>query len=147
MFKINDVVQNFLFIIEHGGFIVTGAIDRLERLEDGTWSLWDYKTTRLDERPRSEVVREEAYDVQLRFYAWAAGLILGAPISSAGIVFTGSSEDPVVQVSVEPHIVDPLVSGLLERVSTVMDRTIEAFEPMKRTRHCDLCLCPQIGLC
>jgi hypothetical protein len=116
-------------------------------LEDGTWSLWDYKTTRWDGRARAEVVREEAYDVQLRFYAWAAGLILGAPISSAGIVFTGSSEDPIVRVSVEPHIVKPVVSGLLESVSTVMDGTIDAFEPMKQTRHCDACLCPQIGLC
>jgi hypothetical protein len=98
-------------------------------------------------RSREELVREEAYDVQLRFYAWAAGMILGAPISSAGIVFTESSEDPVMRVSAEPHIVEPVVSGLLERVSTVMDGTIDAFEPIKRTRKCEACLCPQIGLC
>jgi len=141
------VLREIPFEIEEAGFIIAGAIDRIARSVDGAWSLWDYKTTSLDGRSREEVVREEAYDIQARFYAWAANSILDAPVSSAGIVFTESSEDPFFPVAVDRRTVSRTVSDTLTSLSGIVYLGIEAFEPVKHGRTCESCPCGDLGLC
>lgn len=141
------VLREVPFELERDGFIITGVIDRLAQQLDGSWRLWDYKTSSIDKRSREEVVRESAYDVQVRIYAWAAGLILGQPISEAGLVFTSATEDQLFQVSVEPDMVESTVAGLLDAMSRVLDGSIAEFGAVQSSELCSSCACRDLELC
>jgi ATP-dependent exoDNAse (exonuclease V) beta subunit len=141
------VLREVPFELENSDFIIAGAIDRVAVLPDGTWSLLDFKTTRTAERSPADLVREEAYDVQARFYAWASNRILEGGVSSAGIVFTAGPEATFVPVSMEPQTIEQTVSDTLSRMSGVLDEGIEAFKPARNLKACESCPCPDVGLC
>ncbi len=134
------------FELEKDDFIITGAIDRVERLDTGAWRVIDYKTSSLRERTKEQTVREEAYDVQLFLYAWAAERVLGGEIHSAGVLFTNASENPFYAVHL-PDSLDEAVGVILKRIRGVMDKAVEAFETVKSERHCRACAGAGLGLC
>ncbi|GEM_PF-1111198 len=135
------------FEIEADGFTVTGAVDRIERMPDRTWRVLDYKTTGIETRSREHIVKEEAYDLQIRFYAWAANLILNEPVSAAGIVFTGAAQDPLFPVDIETEEVDKTVTSILSEISQVLDKGREAFSASEKGRMCEECPCAYLELC
>jgi ATP-dependent helicase/nuclease subunit A len=141
------VLREIPFEIEEGDCIVTGALDRLAATADGAWHLWDYKTTRLAGRAKEEVISDEAYDVQLRLYAWAAGKVLGTPVSDAGVVFTDTPGQPYVPVPVDPPLVDKMVSDILSEIASLFDKGIEAFCTNESSRACASCGCKFLELC
>ncbi len=141
------ILREVPFEIEKDGFIVTGAIDRIAKTADGAWAIWDYKTTGLSGRSRSEIVRQEAYDVQLRFYAWAASLVLSSGIESAAVVFTGAREDPLFPVSVDPQSVRETVEGLLGKMAELAEKSVVSYEAAGSQWYCRTCPCPELELC
>jgi ATP-dependent helicase/nuclease subunit A len=141
------VLREIPFEIEEGDCIVTGAIDRLAGTRDGAWHLWDYKTSRLAGRAREEVVVDEAYDVQLRLYAWAAGKVLRKPVSDARVVFTDTPQDTYLAVSIDPPVIGRMASGMLSELANTFDKGIEAFCTKESSRACASCGCKLLGLC
>ena len=140
------ILREAAFELERDGFIITGIIDRLEQAVDGTWVLWDYKTSGL-RRSRAEVVKEAAYDVQLRIYAWAAGMILNRPISEACIVFTASAEDPLLPIPVDPEIVEQTVADLLGNMARSLDGSLHDLKAEHGSELCRNCPCRDLELC
>ncbi len=141
------VLREAAFELERDGFIITGIIDRLEQNPDGSWRLWDYKTSRLEKRSPAEVVAESAYDVQLRIYAWAARLILNQPVSEACLVFTGAEHDPLFKVDAEPAIVERTLIDLLERMAQVLDGNLNELKTEPGSELCRHCPCRDLELC
>jgi len=141
------VLREIPFEIEERDCIIAGALDRLFRTADGAWHLWDYKTTQLTDRSREQVVSDEAYDAQLRLYAWAAGKVLGTPVSDAGVVFTDTPGEAYFPVSVEPALLETMVSDMLSELVDLLDKGIEGFCANKSSRACASCECELLGLC
>ncbi len=141
------ILREVPFELEQDGFIIAGAIDRLERLPNETWHIWDYKTSHLHGRSMSEIVQQEAYDVQLQFYTWVANRILDKRVDSAGIVFTAAKDDPLFPIPVEPATVDRAVTGILSELGAVIYKGVDAFEPSESSSACESCPCARLELC
>jgi ATP-dependent exoDNAse (exonuclease V) beta subunit len=141
------VLREIPFELRNDELIVVGTIDRLAQAPDDSWTLWDYKTTRLNGRSKEEVVKEEAYDVQLWTYAWAANQILGVPVSKAAIVFTSDRIDPVCDVPVDSHLVKQSVGVMLSSLAEIIDRGMESYKTQKSTVMCSSCSCSKLELC
>jgi ATP-dependent helicase/nuclease subunit A len=141
------ILREVPFELEQGDFIIAGAIDRLEDLPDGSRRILDYKTSGLEGRSKDEIVRQEAYDVQLRFYAWAANRILDKAVDSGGILFTAAKEDPLFPVPVEPEIVERTVTRILGRIEAVVNKSVDAFPPAESSHACGSCPFAGPGFC
>jgi ATP-dependent exoDNAse (exonuclease V) beta subunit len=141
------VLREVPFELEYDDFMVSGAIDRLEQAPDGAWRLWDYKTTQLYGRTKAEVVKQEAYDVQIWLYAWACNLILEQGVSSAGVVFTDASEAPLQEVEAARDTVEREVSRILSEMSSVLGQGVAGFKSVPSVHVCSACPCSGLGWC
>lgn len=76
-----DVEVPFTLLLHEGDLsvTVTGAIDRLDHMGDGTWALTDYKTNR--------GVEADRYGLQLSIYRLAAETVLGRRVSACQAYF------------------------------------------------------------
>ena len=75
-------------------YFITGFIDRVEKNNDGTYSLYDYKTG--SAKPKSQIADGKEYEHylnQLRFYKFAyETLNQGAKVSQVGLIFVDEPE-------------------------------------------------------
>jgi RecB family exonuclease len=81
-----DVEVPFTLVLQDGDLTVAlnGAIDRMDRLEDGTCTITDYKTNR--------GVEPERYRLQLSIYRLAAERVLARKVRAAQAYFVGHPE-------------------------------------------------------
>jgi len=72
---------------EIDGARVTGFIDRIEKLDDGTFALYDYKTGRSKTKDIEDGRKYEDYLNQLRLYKYVFEKITGNIVSKTGFIF------------------------------------------------------------
>ena len=119
----------------------------MERRPDGSWEIWDYKTSGIEGRSHEEIVRKAAYDIQLHFYVWAAGVVLDQPISSARVVFTALPQAPFFQTPAPPDGVERSVADLLSEMADVWDGPLSVYSPAYDIDLCKGCQCKELELC
>ena len=83
-----EAVELDFYGVDVDGDLITGKIDRVERNNDGTYSLYDYKTG----KPKSEKQiakggEKEGYYNQLCFYKYAFEKLSGKIVSQVGILY------------------------------------------------------------
>ncbi len=139
------VLREVPFELEVRDFLIAGAIDRLEKLPDNTWRLWDFKTTSLAGRTKEAIVTEESYDLQLFCYVLAASRVLREPISSAAVVFTADPENPLFNVGHDPETIIPVVREVLAEVSLALEHGFSGFGATGGS--CSACKYREYGLC
>ena len=111
--------------------VVRGSIDRVDRLEDGTLEIVDFKTGKY--RPHQEL----RADLQLPIYALAAAELLGAQPEQirASLYYLGSDREWTLDWSME-HAAEARrqVAELLDEMTT---STFAKTDDLSRCRHCD----------
>lgn len=84
---IEDIELSF-YGVEVDGDLITGKIDRIEKNNDGTYSLYDYKTgVPVPERQIAVGGYKEGYYNQLCFYKYAYEKLSGKQVSQVGIIY------------------------------------------------------------
>ena len=83
-----EAVELDFYGVEVDGDLITGKIDRVEKNNDGTYSLYDYKTG----KPKSEKQiakggEKEGYYNQLCFYKYAFEKLSAKKVSQVGILY------------------------------------------------------------
>ncbi|MHC4471670.1 MAG: RecB family exonuclease [Planctomycetota bacterium] len=73
------------------GIVLAGKIDRIDRLEDGSLKVLDYKTGKLPFRKDDESIAEE--DLQLSCYAIVVGKKYRVPVTRCSLVFLAHDEE------------------------------------------------------
>ncbi len=128
------VEYSFNFSVE--GVPVTGKVDRIDKLEDGTLSIVDYKTGKALAKGRVQT------DGQLTMYQLACEQLLGAKVSRLAFYHLPS----LTQQAVERHD-DGLVDGLKRRITATAEAIVsEKFDPTPDESKCRWCdykpICP-----
>ncbi len=72
---------------------ITGAIDRIEKNEDGTYSLYDYKTGKSKAKDIKDGGAHEDYLNQLRIYKYCFEKSTGNKVSKTGFLFPDDCEN------------------------------------------------------
>ena len=84
---IEDIEMSF-YGVEVDGNLITGKIDRIEKNNDGTYSLYDYKTgVPVPEKQIAVGGYKEGYYNQLCFYKYAYEKLSGKQVSQVGIIY------------------------------------------------------------
>ena len=121
------------------GITVAGKIDRIDRLEDGSMRIMDYKTGKPPFKKDDASVAEE--DLQLSTYAIVVRKKYRAPISRCSLIFVAHDEE----VGFTPT--DELLADKAKLIEETV-RAIEAEEefPPKENHFCPWCeyraICP-----
>ena len=93
--SIEDIELSF-YGVNVGDDIITGKIDRIEKNNDGTYSLYDYKTgTPVSEKEIAVGGKKEGYYNQLCFYKYAYEKLTGKKVSQVGILYIEKHEKSV----------------------------------------------------
>ncbi len=143
-----DVLREIPFELEQDGVIISGVIDRIARTDTGAVVLWDYKTNRTRDLQPEDIIRNNAYDLQLDIYCRAANRISGSRVSSAGILFTGGDDGHILHpVAVEADRVAERTDEMIEKIAASIDAPISAFPSVKPGTSCDGCPGADYGLC
>ncbi|MBI5631687.1 MAG: PD-(D/E)XK nuclease family protein [Elusimicrobia bacterium] len=134
-FKLPFFVE-YQFNLEVSGVPVTGKVDRIDKLADGSLSILDYKTGKALAKDRVQA------DAQLTMYQMACEALLGLPV--ARLVFYHLPT--LKEQSVERHQ-EGLVAALRERIVSAAEAISEgAFTPKPEEKKCYWCdykpLCP-----
>lgn len=124
------------FNLEVEGVPVTGKVDRIDKLPDGTLSILDYKTGKALAGKRAQT------DAQLTMYQLAAEHLLGMTVGKLVFYHLPTLKEQTV----ERHPAE-LVDGLRQRiVSTAEQISAGRFEPQPAESVCRWCdfkpLCP-----
>lgn len=126
--------QNFNIRVDD--FMITGRIDRIDKLDDGTFEVIDYKTGR----------SKEAYylkkDLQLSIYALACRDIFKIPVSKLSLYYLEDNEkQSTTRSSVQVDEVKDEIRSL------ILDMQTSKFNPMPGF-HCQFCdyriICPAV---
>lgn len=125
------------FEVEMEGFVLTGKIDRMDRHDDGTYEILDYKTNR-KLPPRSKL----ASDLQLPIYQYAAGHVWG--VTPAKLTFYYLL--PNQKFSTRPWD-EGRINGMIERISGIASSIGTGLFQPTPNNLCPWCdfksLCPQ----
>lgn len=78
------------FVLTYNGKRVTGKIDRLCELEDGSWVVIDYKSDPV--APSEYSLKAEEYVVSMKVYVEAARKLLGGKVVRGWLYFTETGE-------------------------------------------------------
>jgi len=73
------------------GILIAGKIDRVDRMDDGSLKVIDYKTGKLPFRTDDESIARE--DLQLSMYAMVVMKKYGVPVSRCSLVFLAHDEE------------------------------------------------------
>lgn len=108
------VIPEFLerpFNLKLGEYMLTGRIDRIDKLDDGTYEVIDYKTGRMKSNPNLK------NDLQLSIYALACRDIFEIPVSRLSLYYLEDNEKISTERTDEQldKIVDE-VSGIIEEL-------------------------------
>lgn len=119
-----------------GKILLTGRIDRIDRLEDGRWAIVDYKSGKPDAF-LPELLAKLDGKLQWALYAWAAARAAGVGVSVSEYVFTSRSGGGWVSQIAAPanEQVEPLLEQVLERAAS--GHFIPAPEKDKNCTWCD----------
>lgn len=129
IFKPADKVEQY-FEIPCGKYsVMTGSIDRIDALEDGTYEILDYKTEKYP-RPQADVDK----DKQLSIYYWAAQTILGYKISRLSLLMLESD------TKMKTTRTDKEIEKVLDFIDKTAYEMINATEfPRKKNKYCSGC--------
>jgi len=97
---------------------LVGYIDRVDKNEDGTVSVIDYKT---DPKVRSE--DEVKFDRQLNLYAWALRTKWKLPVRDISLLFVAKNE--IVTVKTDEKREERILSGLIRTANEITAREAE----------------------
>lgn len=120
-----------------GGFTVTGVVDRIDELADGTYELIDYKTEPKDPTERNSI--------QLALYYYGVSQSYTVPVSKLTLEYLPSQE--AVSVSVAKPELDEYIATARDVIRQIQET--EHFRP-KQNLYCADCVlaagCPQSGI-
>ncbi|MBF0499816.1 MAG: PD-(D/E)XK nuclease family protein [Candidatus Riflebacteria bacterium] len=136
LFKPAYAVESYFELPIGRHVVMTGFIDRIDRLEDGNYEILDYKTEPVD-RTQEEIDA----DKQLTVYHWAVAKSLGLPVTRLSLFMLDFDK------KVETHRSEKHIQALETHVEEVALRIIneKLFAPKKNKycRNCDhLATCP-----
>ncbi len=124
------------FNIKVGDYWISGRIDRIDKLSDGTYEVIDYKTG------KTRTVNDLKKDLQLSIYALACKNVFNIPVSKLTLYFLADNE----RVSTERS--DDSLSelpGLLEQKILEMDESAFSANPGFHCSYCEFkLLCPAV---
>ncbi len=124
------------FNLKIGEYLISGRIDRIDQLSDGTFEVIDYKTGRIksDLNPKK--------DLQLSIYALACRDIFKVPVSKLSLYFLEENEKISTQRSDED--LNELINNIALSIEEIKEST---FAPTPGW-HCQFCdfrlICPAV---
>ncbi len=128
------VEYNFNFKVD--GVPVTGKVDRIDKLADGTLSVVDYKTG------KALAAERVKGDAQLTMYQMACEELLGAKVSRLSFYHLPSLKEQAVERH-EPTLVDKLRRKIVATAESIVQ---EKFDPTPDEQKCRWCdykpICP-----
>jgi ATP-dependent helicase/nuclease subunit B len=95
-------------------FSLRGRIDRIDRLGDGSFGVWDYKTGSSRSYDETDLLAD--FHLQWALYAYAVEELEDTTVSTAGYFFT-STDEMGKRVSAKPEAHRDAVARILEQVS------------------------------
>ncbi len=121
--------------LENG--IINGKIDRIEKFNDGTYGLYDYKTG--SAKAKSQIKdggTYESYLNQLRFYKYAYEKMHNVKVSQVGIISPEDSEGNVVM-----QLTDQDNALIEEKINTAFKQihSLEFEAPEQNENRCKFC--------
>ena len=106
------------FNLKLGEYVVSGRIDRLDKLEDGTYEVIDYKTGKLKKGVNLD------RDLQLSIYALACRDVFRVPVSKLSLYYIEDNEKVSTSRS------NAQIEDLIENVDELVDQMKKSgFEP------------------
>ena len=88
-----------------GEDFITGKIDRVEKLPDGTYALYDYKTGQpVSEKQVDVGGKKEGYFNQLSFYKYAFEKETGNKVSMVGLIYVENHAKNVYKTLIKEDI-------------------------------------------
>ncbi|MCQ2788832.1 MAG: ATP-dependent helicase [bacterium] len=121
--------------IEINGFPITGKIDRIEKNEDGTYELYDYKTgTSVAETQIAKGGSKENYFNQLCFYKYAFEKVTGNKVSKVGLIYVKENKTKVKVLDKENmDYISELITETFEKIKNLQ------FLPNQECKSCGYC--------
>jgi ATP-dependent helicase/nuclease subunit A len=105
-----NIERERAFTVTIGGVALTGRIDLLARLSDGSWMVIDYKSEFVS---AEELVMKKSYRFQVEIYRRAAEILSMKPVRGA---IYSVYEKKLVEVD---HLSDEEVFGILKRAESI----------------------------
>ena len=129
--------------VEVNGDLITGKIDRIEKNEDGTYSLFDYKTGYYATENKIALGQEkEGYYNQLCFYKYAFEKFSGKKVAHTGIIFVEYPNKSVYK-ELDASDMEYIENKIKETFKNIKELK---FEPIRETRDgaCKFCAYKQL---
>lgn len=123
---------------------ITGKIDRIEKNNDGTYGLYDYKTgTPASEKQIAIGGDKEGYYNQLCFYKYAFEKITGKKVSKAGIIYVENHQKSVYKELCEEDMqyIEDKIKDAYKNIKQM------EFNPIKESRDGECKFCAYKHLC
>jgi ATP-dependent helicase/DNAse subunit B len=140
--KIEAIELNF-YGVQIGGEMVTGKIDRIEKNNDGTYSLYDYKTgTPVSGNQISLGGMKEGFYNQLCFYKCAFEKYSGKKVSQVGIIYVENHTKSIYK-NFDDSDMDYIENKIVDTYKNIRDLK---FEPIKEDLQgpCKFCAYKQL---
>jgi DNA helicase II / ATP-dependent DNA helicase PcrA len=133
------VVPKYLekpFNVRIGEYLINGRIDRIDKLEDGTYEVIDYKTGKM----RNGMKLEK--DLQLSIYALACKNVFGIKVSKLSLYYLETLEK--ISTSRSDEQLNTLEEDVLALIEEMKGSEFQAFPGF----HCQFCdfklICPAV---
>lgn len=132
-----DKVEYTLDTVPIDDYIVTGKIDRIEKNNDGTYCLFDYKTG--SAKPKSQIADGKDYEKylnQLRFYKLAyESLYENSRVSMVGLIYPEDFEHNFyIELTQEDNEI--IKNKIIETYKNISNMN---FEPINKEKNCQYC--------